>query len=57
MSMIINLDDLNEPLVSPSYISSDDRMEFDTISVASLEDSNIQVFLATERSHYFLPAL
>ena len=43
MSLTFNLDDLRAPLVSPSYFSSDDPMEIDSISAAGSDDSDIQV--------------
>ena len=43
MSLPFNLDDLHAPLVSPSYLSSDDPMEIDSISAAGSDDSDIQV--------------
>ena len=43
MSLTFNLDDLRAPLVSPSFFSSDDPMENDSISAAGSDDSEIQV--------------
>ena len=45
MSLTFNLDDLRAPLVSPSYFSSDDPMEIDSISAAGSDDSDIQVIV------------
>ena len=43
MSLTFNLDDLRAPFVSPSYFSSDDPMEIDSISPAGSDDSDIRV--------------
>ena len=43
VSLTFNLDDLRALLVSPSYFSSDDPMEIDSISAAGSDDSDIQV--------------
>ena len=49
MSLTFNLDDLRAPLVSPSYFSSDDPMEIDSISAAGSDDSDIQVIAGNNR--------
>ena len=43
MSLTFSLDELRAPLIRPSYFSSDDPMEIDSISVAGSDNSDMQV--------------
>ena len=43
MSLVPELEGLNAPLVSPRYSVCDDPMEFETVSLTSADDSDVQV--------------